>query len=130
AYVDLFRTVGRQWAGVLMLYPFPKQVVDELLLNHVCVSLVEQRGAKELDCVDVNHYQGIALIVNRLYELGHRRIGFYSKSYPVEASWSLRRLGAYFEKMTQLGLRINDEDMINAHPERMVSLKESFDLAE
>lgn len=129
AYQDLFRTHGRGWAGVLMLYPFPKRVVDQMLIKYPCVSLVEQRGAGELDCVDVNHYQGIALTVNRLHELGHRRIGFYSKPYLVEASWSLRRSGAYFEKMTQLGLRIREKDMINAHPGRMVSLEESFDAA-
>lgn len=129
AYAELFRTVGRQWAGLLLLYPFPSGVVDELLIKLPCVSLVEQRGSGQLDCVDVDHYQGIALLVNRLYEMGHRRIGFYSKSYKVEASWSLRRSGAYFEKMTQLGLKIREKDMINAHPKRMVSLEESFDRA-
>jgi DNA-binding LacI/PurR family transcriptional regulator len=129
AYVDLFRSAGRQWDGLLLLYPFPRGVVDELLLKFPCVSLVEQRGAGQLDCVDVDHYQGISLVVNRLYDLGHRRIGFYSKSYKVEASWSLRRSGAYFEKMTQLGLKIREKDMINAHPKRMVSLEDSFDLA-
>jgi DNA-binding LacI/PurR family transcriptional regulator len=129
AYVDLFRSAGRKWNGLLLLYPFPRGVVDELLLRFPCVSLVEQRGAGQLDCVDVDHYQGISLIVNRLYDLGHRRIGFYSKAYQVEASWSLRRSGAYFEKMTQLGLKVREKDMINAHPKRMVSLEESFDRA-
>jgi len=129
AYADLFRSVGRYWSGLLLLYPFPSKVVDELLVKFPCVSLVEQRGSGQLDCVDVDHYQGISLLVNRLYELGHRRIGFYSKSYKVEASWSLRRSGAYFEKMTQLGLKIREKDMINAHPKRMVSLEESFDRA-
>ncbi|MFT6059023.1 MAG: DNA-binding LacI/PurR family transcriptional regulator [Lentimonas sp.] len=128
-YQDLFRTVGRQWSGLLLLYPFPKLVVDDLLVRYPCVSLVEQRGAGHLDCVDVDHYQGIALIISQLTKLGHTRIGFYSKSYQVEASWSLRRSGAYFEKMTQLGLKIVEKDMINVHPKRMVSLEESFDLA-
>lgn len=128
-YADLFRSAGRHWAGLLLLYPFPSTVVDELMLKFPCVSLVEQRGSGQLDCVDVDHYQGVSLVVNRLHELGHRRIGFYSKSYQVEASWSLRRSGAYFEKMTQLGLKIREKDMINVHPKRMVSLEESFDRA-
>lgn len=128
-YSELFRSAGRSWSGLLLLYPFPKKVVDQLLLRHPCVSLVEQRGAGALDCVDVNHYQGISLIVNRLYELGHRRIAFYSKPYKVEASWSLRRTGAYFEKMTQLGLKIRDCDMINTHPQNPLSLEASFDEA-
>lgn len=129
AYAELFRTVGRGWSGLLLLYPFPKPVMDALLIKYPCVSLVEQRGAGQLNCVDVDHYQGISLVVNRLHKLGHRRIGFYSKAYQVEASWSLRRSGAYFEKLTQLGLKIREKDMINAHPKRMVSLEESFDRA-
>ncbi len=129
AYEELFRTVGRQWSGLLLLYPFPSAVVDGLMVKFPCVSLVEQRGSGGLDCVDVDHYQGVALLVNRLYQMGHRRIGFYSKSYQVEASWSLRRAGAYFEKMTQLGLKIREKDMINVHPKRMVPLEESFDRA-
>lgn len=128
-YKDLFSTVGRHWSGLLLLYPFPKSVIDQLLIRMPCVSLVEQRSSGELDCVDVNHYQGIALLVNRLYELGHRRIGFYTKAYPTEASWSLRRFGAYTEKMTQLDLPMRDRDLINAQPRNMVSLEESFDLA-
>lgn len=129
SYVELFRSAGRQWSGLLLLYPFPRGVVDDLIIKYPCVSLVEQRGAGQLDCVDVDHYQGIAQIFNRLYGLGHRRIGFYSKAYKVEASWSLRRSGAYFEKMTQYGLKVRDCDMINAHPKKMVSLEKSFDLA-
>lgn len=128
-YFELFRSVGRSWSGLLLLYPFPQNVVDSLLLKYPCVSLVEQRGTGALDCVDVNHSQGIALAVNRLHEFGHRRIAFYSKPYKVEASWSLRRAGAYFEKMTQLGLKIRDRDMINTHPQNPLSLEASFDMA-
>ncbi len=128
-YSDIFRSAARSWSGLLLLYPFPKLVVDGLLLKYPCVSLVEQRGAGQLDCVDVNHYQGISLVMNRLYELGHRRIAFYSRPYKIEASWSFHRTGAYFEKMTQLGLRIRDCDMINTHPQNLVSLEQSYDLA-
>ncbi|WP_309386341.1 LacI family DNA-binding transcriptional regulator [Cerasicoccus frondis] len=128
-YKDLFNTVGRHWSGLLLLYPFPKPVIDELLIRMPCVSLVEQRNSGELDCVDVNHYQGIALLINKLHNLGHRRIGFYTKAYPTEASWSLRRFGAYTEKMTQLDLPIVERDLINAQPRNTVSLEDSFDLA-
>ncbi len=129
AYTDLFNSVGRHWSGLLLLYPFPRGVVDQIMIKYPCVSLVEQRGASALDCVDVNNYQGVAIIINHLYELGHRKIGFYSKAYPIEASWSLRRYGAYVEKMTQMSLHLCNDDMINAHPSRIVSLEESFDLA-
>ena len=128
-YSELLRSAGSFWSGLLLLYPFPKPIIDSILHKYPCVSLVEQRNAGALDCVDVNHYQGVALIINRLYELGHRRIAFYSKPYKIEASWSLRRTGAYFEKMTQLGLKIQYGDMINAHQQNITSLEDSFNIA-
>ncbi|GHC03541.1 LacI family DNA-binding transcriptional regulator [Cerasicoccus arenae] len=129
-YRNLLTTVGRTWSGLLLLYPFPKPVIDELLIRMPCVSLVEQRSSGDLDCVDVNHYQGIALLINKLHTLGHDRIGFYTKAYQTEASWSLRRFGAYTEKMTQLDIPILERDLINAQPRNIVSLNDSFDLAE
>ncbi|MBC2592928.1 LacI family DNA-binding transcriptional regulator [Ruficoccus amylovorans] len=129
AYAELFNTAGRHWSGLLLLYPFPSRVVVELALKYPCVSLVEQADARNLDCVDVNHYQGVGMVIDRLHGLGHRRVGFYSKAYAVEAGWALRRFGAYMERMTQIGLRMRSGDMINTHPSRMVGLEESFDLA-
>ncbi len=129
AYDDILSTIGRNWSGLLLMYPFPSSVTDKLLVQYPCVSLVEQRGAGPLDCVDVDHYQGMSLIINSLKDLGHRRISFYSKMYKVEASWSMRRCGAFFEKMIQQGLPIKQADLINAYPSQMVSLEDSFDLA-
>ena len=128
-YVELFNKVGRSWNGLLLLYPFPDALLSDLGHRFPIVSLVEQSGVSRLNCVDVDHYQGISLAISHLYELGHRRIAFYTKPYQVEASWSLRRAGAYFEKLTQLGLEIRQEDMINMHPKNLVSLEASFDKA-
>ena len=129
SYRDLLNHHGKDWDGILLLYPFPKDVLDALSLKFPCVSLVEQRSKNHHNCVDVDHYQGIALLVNHLFELGHSRISFYSKKYKLLQSWSLKRAGAYFAKMTQLGLDFDQDQMINVHPDRMVPLEESFDLA-
>ncbi len=125
----LLREVSRDYDGLLLLYPFPADLLRELTVKLPCVSLVEQPGDLRLDCVDVDHYQGVALLIDHLYQLGHRRIGFYTKSYPVQASWSLRRMGAFYEKMTQIGLRIREKHMVNALPHKQVDLERSYDLA-
>lgn len=128
-FKEILNTYGKLWDGILMIHTLPKEIVDYLVLRYPCVSTVEQRSSVNLNCVDVDHYQGINYLINYLYEFGHRRIAFYSIEYKFLQSWVLRRAGAYFEKMTKLGLRIKDADMINVHPSSMISLEESFDEA-
>lgn len=128
-FKDIINTYGKLWDGILMIHPLPKEIVDYLVLRYPCVSTVEQRSSVNLNCVDVDHYQGINYLINFLYEYGHQRIAFYSIEYEFLQSWILRRAGAYFEKMTKLGFKIKETDMINVHPNNMVSLEESFDQA-
>lgn len=128
-FKELLRNYGKLWDGIIMIHPLPKEIVDFLVLRYPCVSTVEQRSSVNMNCVDIDHYQGISYLVNFLYEYGHRRIAFYSIKYKFLQSWVLRRAGAYFEKMTRLGLTIQENDMINVHPNEMISIEESFDQA-
>jgi len=127
SYIKLTPLQKREWDGVLLIYPFPRNIVDELDMNFPLVSLVEQYGAAAFNCVDVDHYKGIAMMINKLSDLGHERIGFYTKQYEVEAQWSLRRYSAFVEKMTRKGISPADEDIVNVHPKRYISLEESFE---
>lgn len=104
----------RRWKGVLLIYPFAQPVVDELLAIYPVVSLVEQYGSSSLNCVDVDHYRGISRLMDALIAAGHRRIGFFTWKYGVEASWALRRFSAYLEKLTSVGFPIRLEDAIMA----------------
>ncbi|MET0263421.1 MAG: LacI family DNA-binding transcriptional regulator, partial [Rariglobus sp.] len=103
----------RRWKGVLLVYPFPRTVVDELMAKYPCVSLVEQYGSTALDCVDVDHFRGVNKLMDRLLAQGHQRIGFFTHHYDVEASWALRRHSAYMEKLFSLGLPYNPDDALN-----------------
>ena len=106
----------REWDGVILIYPFPRNIVEEIDIKFPVVSMVEQYGAGAFNCVDVDHYKGIAMVVNRLRELGHERIGFYTKKYAVEAEWSFRRFSAYIEKLARAGLLPVPEDIVNVYP--------------
>lgn len=114
SYEEIASSRRRKWKGVLLIYPFPRASVDELMASYPVVSLVEQYGTAPLDCVDVDHHRGISRLVDALHEAGHRRIGFFTWKYSVEASWALRRFGAYMEKLTSLGLRPSLEDCVLA----------------
>lgn len=117
SYARLEPLQKREWDGVILIYPFPRNIVGEIDMNFPMVSMVEQYGAGAFNCVDVDHYKGVSMIVNKLLENGHRRIGFYTKRYEVEAEWSFRRFSAFVEKMARQSVRIEPEDIVNVYPE-------------
>jgi DNA-binding LacI/PurR family transcriptional regulator len=106
----------QRWDGLLLMYPFPDLVLTELAPKIPLVSLVEQFDHSDIDCVDVDHYKGIAAAVDHLARQGHRRIGFYTRVYPVEASWSFRRYSAFMEAMARQRLPISPKDILNVFP--------------
>ena len=109
------------WRGALLVYAFPKTIVEALMARFPCVSLVEQYSRADLNCVDVNHYRGISKIMDLLVELGHRRIGFFSDQFSLETEWPMLRFAAYFSKLVALGLPYRPEDVINFLPESGLS---------
>ncbi|GAB5561044.1 MAG: hypothetical protein SynsKO_26910 [Synoicihabitans sp.] len=125
SYAKIAETGRRLWDGVVLIYPFPQTIVDELKKMHPVVSLVEQYGQSPLDCVDVDHHRGIERLVDHLQEKGHERIGFFTWHYPVQAGWALRRYGAYIEMLTARGIEIHPHDAINVDPRRTLSLDDA-----
>ncbi len=114
SYQEIATARRRKWKGVLLIYPFPKPAVDQLMAAYPVVSLVEQYGTAALNCVDVDHHRGVSRLVDALHEAGHRRIGFFTWKYAVQASWALRRYGAFLEKLATLGLRPQLDDCVLA----------------
>ena len=116
----------RNWNGILLVYPFPDPVIQELATILPVVSLVEQFDHAGIDCVDVDHYKGISSVIDHLVEHGHERIGFFTRRYPVEASWSYRRYAAFMEKMARSHLRVRHKDIISVFPSPETTSKESI----
>lgn len=116
AFQEVDGLSNHEVGGILLIYPFPKTVIDQLALHFPLVSLVDQVEHEAIDCVDVDHFGGISAIVDHLVAAGHRRIGFYTRDYPVQASWSFRRFGAFEAKMAQLKLKVLSKDVIGVFP--------------
>lgn len=119
----------RKGRGVLLIYPFPETVIDQLALRFPLVSLVDQLEHNTIDCVDVDHYSGISLAIDHLVEQGHRRIGFYTKDYMVQASWSYRRYSAFVEQMARLQLKFSPKDIVGMFPRSFPSVEASIEEA-
>ncbi|HWB61563.1 MAG TPA: LacI family DNA-binding transcriptional regulator [Chthoniobacteraceae bacterium] len=116
SYAKLGPLQKRGWDGVILIYPFPRSVVEEIAMRFPVVSMNEQFGVEGINCVDVDHYAGIWMMMDRLRELGHARIGFYTRRYAVEAEWSLRRFGAYMQKLVRLRMPVLPGDIVNNYP--------------
>lgn len=117
AFLQIEKLCSR-WDGLLLVYPFPDAVLDHLAPKVPLVSLVEQFDHTGIDCVDVDHYKGIAAAIEHLLAHGHRRIGFFTRRYEVEASWSFRRYAAFMEAMVRLRLPVGLDDIVNVFPSR------------
>lgn len=125
SYSSITALKRRKWDGVILIYPFPKEIVSKLHDLLPLVSLVEQYEQSNENCVDVDHRKGVAALINRLVDLGHREIGFLTRHYEVEANWSYRRYAAYVEKMTRLGYAIDSKNVVNVDDNQRLSLGES-----
>lgn len=109
---------SQPWDGLLLVYPFPRESLFRLAAKLPCVSVFEQYGNRiPLDCVDVDAHRGIALMVDRLVEAGHQRIGFYSETYPVNPPFVLRRFSAFAERMAYHSLRFDAADTFGVYPD-------------
>jgi DNA-binding LacI/PurR family transcriptional regulator len=119
----------RKWDGLLLVYPFPDPVLNRLAPIVPLVSLVEQFDHSGIDCVDVDHYKGISSAVEHLVAHGHKRIGFFTRLYEVEASWSFRRYAAFMEAMVRMRLPVATEDIVNVFPSHEGDDASSIDYA-
>lgn len=115
SFLEIEKLCSR-WDGLLLVYPFPDPVLEHLAPRIPMVSLVEQFDHTGFDCVDVDHYKGISSVIDHLVENGHRRIGFYTRLYEVEASWSYRRYAAFMEAMVRRRLPVATADIVNIFP--------------
>lgn len=125
ALQQVMRQRKRPWAGVILIYPFHEDVVQEIARRYPVVSLVEQPGDQPLNCVDVHHSEGVSLVIDHLVALGHRRIGFYTRQYDVEASWSFRRYAGFVEKLARIGWPLVSRDVVNIG--RTLGFEEGYD---
>lgn len=124
--IKLIKKNKKTWNGVLLIYPFKPDIIKALKANFPCVSLVEQFGGQNIDCVDVDHNRGISTIIDKLINKGHKRIGFLTRSYAVQACWSYRRFSAFTDQLIRKSIPPNKDDVINVYPDRFLSPNDSI----
>lgn len=112
------------WKGIILVYPFHREAVRNLMTKYPTVSVLDNYDELELDSVNPDQTRGIGIMIRRLHALGHRRIGFLSWKYAIDAPWVERRLGAYVENLYRLGLDFDPELVLNVRHDEQVSLED------
>ncbi len=115
------------WKGIILVYDFKEEAVSNIMAKFPTVSALEDYDNVDVDCISQDQSRGITRIIQHLYDLGHRRVGFMSWKYPVHTPWVERRLGAYFENVYRLGLDLNTNLVLNLKPDESIPLDELVD---
>ncbi|HEY9154966.1 MAG TPA: LacI family DNA-binding transcriptional regulator [Opitutaceae bacterium] len=113
AQKHVFRLIrSAHWRGAILIYPFPAELVRALAEKISVVSVLTEYADPGIDVIDTDH-EGVGLLVRRLVDLGHRRIGFASWHYPVGGLWAVRRFGAFAEAMVRSGAALDLRHVFN-----------------
>ena len=98
-------------SGLILVYGFPRSVVHNLTRRMPCVSIGHSYLNLGADCVGDDQNEGVGMLADYLYQLGHRRIGFLSMS--GGKSWLFDRFAGYQWAMKRLNLDSDPSIMIN-----------------
>ncbi len=112
------------WKGIVLVYPFHPEAVSNLMTKYPTVSVLDNYDELELDSVNPDQTRGIGAMVRRLHGLGHKKIGFLSWKYAIDAPWVERRLGAYVENLYRLGMEFDSEQVLNVRQDEQISLED------
>ncbi len=92
------------WAGVLLIYPFPHEVVSDISHRMTCVSIVNHYDGLNVDCVAPDQDHAFLKLIKMLADKGHQKIGLLNTTSPVVGDWEYTRCASYFEALMRLGL--------------------------
>ena len=113
---SVFRNIrGNDWRGTILIYPFAESAVEMIARKISTVAVLESYNHPGIDIIDTDDASAIVALVDRLHDLGHRRIGFLSWDYPIGGHWVARRFSGYVEALFNLGLEFHPEWVLNVH---------------
>lgn len=97
--------------GLILVGYFPPEVVEGLAQTWPVVSVSHHYPAIGIDCIGEDAFHSIGSLMNRLYEMGHRSIGFMN--YMGHQSWAQLRHAAYIQALANLNLPYQPQIVTN-----------------
>lgn len=115
----LRRIRNAHWKGIIFIYPVNPEIARQIANRIASVSIIEKYENQRIDSIDVDQSETLLKLVTHLKERGHRKIGFFTWQYAVDAPWVLHRFGSYVEALYRLRLEFNPAFCVNldaGHP--------------
>jgi LacI family transcriptional regulator len=111
---SVFRNMRNgNWRGTILIYPFAEKAVETISQRLSTVAVLESYSQSGIDIIDTDDASAMAMLVEKLASLGHRRIGFLSWDYPIGGHWVARRFSGYIEALFIQGLEFRPEWVLN-----------------
>jgi DNA-binding LacI/PurR family transcriptional regulator len=79
--------------GLVLVFRWPDHIVAELSKRFACVSLQHEYPRSPVQVVGLNAIPAMARLMQHLFDLGHRRIGFFGRC--PSFGWAERRFDGY-----------------------------------
>lgn len=98
-------------SGLILVHRWPLNVVRELAKKFPCVSIVHDYTDAGVSYVGLDNYGAVSMLFEKLYALGHRKIGFLGAC--KDLTWSMARLGGYCQSMAHCGLEIEADNIVD-----------------
>jgi LacI family transcriptional regulator len=111
-----------QTTGLILVGYFPPEIVKDLSQTWPCISISHQYPDASIDCISDNSFLAIGQLMDKLYAIGHRRIGFIN--YMGHQSWAQLRYSAYIQALSRLNLPYIPEIVTNIDDRILVDGRE------
>ena len=98
-------------SGIVLIFWWPAEVVRALNQKMPVVSIMHKYPGTDVDVVGIDNEGGMQLLIRRLYDLGHRKIGFLGRCASLH--WATARFGGYVSTLASLGLEYDPERVID-----------------
>jgi len=114
-----------QLSGLILVNRWPGHIVKELVEQMPCVSVIHEVPDVGLDVVGIDDTGAVAMLMEHVYELGHRKIGFFGRCR--EMTWSRARFGGYVESLCRLDFEYDPEFVFDVSVEHFENKPPALD---
>ena len=111
-------------SGAILIFWWPTDVVKKLSKKMPIVSIMHKYPGTGIDMIGIDNEEGMALLVEQLYNQGHRKIGFFGRCKQLH--WANVRFGGYVAALTAHGLKFNAKHVIDTSFEDAINFESDW----
>jgi len=98
-------------SGLIFIHRWPKYIVEKLNAKYPCVSIMHDYTDIGVPYIGLDNANAVSMLYDKLYSLGHRRVGFFGRC--KDLSWSISRFGGYCMAIASNGVELRNSDIID-----------------